>query len=52
MYTARADRITELIEDKIKAGIKFNIEITKSILGDTVDSYCQRILTTLIQVLP
>lgn len=29
IFTARADRITELIEDKIKKGIKFNAEITK-----------------------
>lgn len=40
IYTARADRITELIEDKISKGIKFNAQITKEMLVDTVDSYC------------
>jgi len=41
-----------MIEDRISKGIKFNAEITKQMQADTVDSYCQRILPTLLKVLP
>lgn len=51
-YTARADRITEMIEDYISRGIKINTEITKKMLADTVDSYCRRILPTILTALP
>ena len=52
IFTARADRITEMIEDKISRGIKFNAQVTKQMIEDTVDTYCQRILPTLIKVVP
>ena len=50
--TARADRITEMIEDYLGRGIKINAEITKKMVTDTVDSYCRRILPTILKVLP
>lgn len=51
-FTARADRITDMIEDYIRRGVKFNAEIVKKMMTDTVDSYCQRILPKMVEVLP
>lgn len=51
-FTARADRISQLLEDYIAKGVKINAEIAKKIVSDTIDSYCQKILPTLLAVLP
>ena len=40
MHTARADRIEQLIRERISKGQKINKDFLKQIQLDTVDSYC------------
>jgi acyl-homoserine lactone acylase PvdQ len=51
-YSARADRIDELIRTEITAGRKINIDFAKKVLLDTVDIYCQQIIPEIIEVIP
>jgi acyl-homoserine lactone acylase PvdQ len=44
VYTARADRIDELIRGEIEAGRKINVDFMKKVLLDTVDVYCRQII--------
>ncbi|KAL4459526.1 hypothetical protein ABPG74_018139 [Tetrahymena malaccensis] len=48
--TPRAYRITQMIEEKIKKGLKFDIEDMKRMQADTVDSYGQDILPYLFKI--
>jgi hypothetical protein len=41
-----------MIEDYIRRGVKINVEIVKKMMTDTVDSYCQRILPKMLELLP
>lgn len=52
IYTARADRIDEVIREEIKSGRKFNVETAKKIMMDTVDVYCRQILPEILEVVP
>lgn len=47
-YTARADRIDELIRAELAAGRKINTQFAKKILLDTVDVYCRQILPEIL----
>lgn len=44
IFTARADRLEEMIEKEIASGRKITKKFAKKLLYDTVDSYCTRIL--------
>lgn len=50
IYTARADRIDEIIREEIKSGRKFNVDTAKKIMVDTVDVYCRQILPEILKV--
>jgi penicillin G amidase len=51
IYTARADRIEELIKEEIASGRKISSAFAKKILHDTVDVYCRQILPEIIAVI-
>jgi penicillin G amidase len=50
IYTARADRIDDLIRTEIKAGRKINDDFAKKILMDSVDVYCRQIIPEITKV--
>lgn len=50
IYTARADRLEEIIRGEIEAGRKIGVEFVKKTLMDTVDVYCRQILPEIIEV--
>jgi penicillin amidase len=52
IYTARADRIDELIREEIASGRKINSDFAKKVLHDTVDVYCRQILHEIVAVVP
>jgi acyl-homoserine lactone acylase PvdQ len=49
-FTARANRITQLIKAEIKSGRKIGKEFMKKVLYDTVDVYCRSILPEILTV--
>lgn len=44
IYTARADRLEEILQEAIKSGKKINDDFAKKVLMDTVDVYCRQLL--------
>lgn len=44
IFTARADRIDEVIRNEINSGRKIDMDFAKRSLADTVDIYCRQIL--------
>jgi penicillin G amidase len=44
IFTARSDRLHQIISEGIANGHKFTVEDMKEMLADTVDVYCQQIL--------
>lgn len=52
IFTARSDRLHELISAQIASGRKFELQDLKNILADTVDTYCRRILPDLKALIP
>jgi penicillin amidase len=52
IFTARSDRLHEIISSEIKRGHKFDVSDMKRIVIDTVDSYCLRILPFIIESVP
>jgi acyl-homoserine lactone acylase PvdQ len=44
IYTARADRLNEILLEQINSGRKINEDFAKKVLLDTVDVYCRQIL--------
>ena len=52
IYTARYDRIDELIQAEIGAGRKINDDWGKNMMMDTIDVYCRQILLEILEVVP
>ncbi len=52
IYTARADRLEEIIKTELASGRKITNEFAQKTLYDTVDIYCKQILPELFDVLP
>lgn len=52
IFTARADRLEELIQKKIASGDKIQGSFAEKLLYDTVDVYCRRILPEIREVVP
>jgi acyl-homoserine lactone acylase PvdQ len=50
MFTARADRLDELIKAEIASGRKIGKPFMKKLLYDTVDVYCRQILPEILSV--
>lgn len=52
IYTARVDRITEVLEQEIASGRKITNEFAVNLLYDTVDVYCRQILPEILTISP
>ena len=50
IYTARADRLDQIIRAEIESGRKINADFAKRVLLDTVDVYCRQILPQIVEV--
>ena len=52
IYTGRADRMIEGIEQEIASGRKITTEFAKKLAHSTLDVYCRSILAELMAVSP